>query len=274
MEQHPIPRQITTFEFKLIGFLTIKQFIYILIFFSLGLASYFFTPIPLLNYLVGFMVASVGLAFAFVPINDRPMDIWVKNLIKRLTSPTQYTFKKQNPPIKVLLNSNISSNPQQLVYHIDSQEKLKSYLAQKNPTQTSDYKLSQKQAVNDLLMSPLSFLTPKTKANTNQQQKKTFQQQVEQPKVKKPFISGMVKNHKEIPLAGILIYIKKDENTSPLRILKTNHYGVFLSFNPLNEGDYIFEIKDPKGVYLFDTMKLRLEKENNKPIEIRSKELL
>src|SRR5438270_526220 len=32
MEQHAIPRQITSFEFKLIGFMTLKQFLYLLVF--------------------------------------------------------------------------------------------------------------------------------------------------------------------------------------------------------------------------------------------------
>lgn len=274
MEQHPIPRQITTFEFKLIGFLTIKQFIYILIFFFIGMVGYFLTPIPYLNYFVGFIIGSIGLAFAFVPINDRPMDIWVKNLIKRLTSPTQYTFKKQNPPIKFLLDSNIGSSPQQLNYYIDSQEKLKSYLAQKNPPSTINPQTSQKQTINDLLISPLSFLMPKAKTAVSFKQQSPVQPQKEKPLPKKPFIFGVVKNYKEIPLGGILIYIKKNENDPPLRILKTNHHGVFLSFNPINEGDYLLQAKDPKGSYLFDTIKLRIEKENNQPIEIRSKELL
>src|SRR5450830_869986 len=50
MEQHAIPRQITTFEFKLIGFLTIKQFIYLLIFIPIGLLIFYTFPIPILNF--------------------------------------------------------------------------------------------------------------------------------------------------------------------------------------------------------------------------------
>jgi F-type H+-transporting ATPase subunit alpha len=49
MEQHPIPRQITTFEFKLIGFMTLKQFLYILISIPAGFVVYKVFPIPILN---------------------------------------------------------------------------------------------------------------------------------------------------------------------------------------------------------------------------------
>ena len=73
MDQHPIPIQITTFEFKLIGFLTIKQFIYLVIFVALGLLVYGLTPVPVLNVIFGIIVACIGAAFAFIPINDRPM---------------------------------------------------------------------------------------------------------------------------------------------------------------------------------------------------------
>jgi len=46
MEQHAVPRQITTFEFKLIGFMTLRQFIYLLVFIPLGVVVYFLFPIP------------------------------------------------------------------------------------------------------------------------------------------------------------------------------------------------------------------------------------
>ena len=81
MEQHPIPRQITTFEFKLIGFLTIKQFIYLLISIPIGVLIFYIFPVPILNFFLGLIVVLIGVAFAFVPINDRPMEVWIKNLI-------------------------------------------------------------------------------------------------------------------------------------------------------------------------------------------------
>ncbi|KKP33705.1 MAG: hypothetical protein UR23_C0041G0010, partial [Candidatus Roizmanbacteria bacterium GW2011_GWA2_32_13] len=68
MEQHAIPRQITSFEFKLIGFLTIKQFIYLVISIPIGILIFYTFPVPILNFILGLIVALIGVAFAFIPI--------------------------------------------------------------------------------------------------------------------------------------------------------------------------------------------------------------
>ncbi|MGB9882955.1 MAG: PrgI family protein [Microgenomates group bacterium] len=273
MDQHPIPRQITTFEFKLIGFLTIKQFIYLLVFFSLGYIFFLITPIPLLNYVIGIVIGAIGLALAFLPINDRPLDIWIKNFIKRLTSPTQYTFKKENKPPTILLNLSYSSSPQIVANHLDAQKKLNNYLSSKNQSPPQNNKKNQ---LNNLLSSPLDLLMPKKSTNSSPTQPATSQPNPNQANTqapKQPFISGIVKNFKQTPLAGILIYVKKEGVNQPLRILKTNSHGVFASFNPLPNAEYLLEIKDPKGQYFFDTMKIKVNN-INQPITIQSKEMI
>lgn len=266
MEQHPIPRQITTFEFKLIGFLTVKQFVYLLVFTSLTLIVYYLTPIPFLNYFFAFLVGAGGVAFVFVPINDRSMDIWIKNLIKRLTSPTQYVFKKENKPPKVLVDIVLSSQ-QVAQNYLDAQKKLNNYLSTKNQPAGN----SKKQAV-------INILNSKEESKTPQKSTTTISQKPSQPLTttpqKQPFITGVVRNYKKLPLAGILIYVKKDEKSTPIRIFKTNSHGVFLSYNPFPVGEYVLEVKDPKQVYFFDTMKIRVDNSNNQPIEISSKEML
>lgn len=271
MEQHPVPRQITTFEFKLIGFLTVKQFVYLLIFTGITLIVYYLTPIPILNYFFAFLVGAGGVAFVFVPINDRSMDIWIKNLIKRLTSPTQYTFKKENKPPQILIDISASS-PQIAQNYLDAKQKLNNYLASKNQPQPNN----KKQAINSILNSKQEILVSKKSVNstsqsiTSNQTTKTYATN----QAKQPFITGVIKNYKKLPLGGILVYVKKDANSQPIRILKTNSHGVFLSFNPFPSGEYILEIKDPKQQYFFDTMKIKIESTNNQPIEISSKELL
>jgi len=272
MEQgHPIPRQITTFEFKLIGFLTLRQFLYLVIFIPAGYLTFVLFPIPLLNILFGILVGAIGPALAFVPFNDRPLEVWIKNLIKRLTSPTQYFYKKQNPPLYFLQDLVFVNDPHKVLAHIESQKMLNKYLSQKKPkTITSSNK--KKQQINQLLNSPPSLLSIKSvkkeSAATN-----VFSSSESISSPKKPFLIGVVKNKKMIPLSGILIYIK-DQNGQVLRLLKTNPHGIFATFNPLKEGDYIFELRDPQGSYFFDTMKLKIEGENQKPLEFFSKELL
>lgn len=266
MEQHPIPRQITTFEFKLVGFLTIKQFIYIVIFALLGFVTYVIFPIPIINIILGIFVAAIGPALAFIPINDRPLEVWLRNLIKRLLSPTQYKFQKNNASLSVLQN-NFSGNSATVSAHIDSQQKLSNYLSKNNSGGNS-----KKQSINDLFQNPITINSQPPASAKASSGKPTAN--LQPLSTNESFISGIVKNHNLTALSGILVYVKKPENTNPLRILKTNINGVFATFRPLPEGEYIFEIKDPKETYLFDTIKVKIEKSNNKTLEIISKELI
>jgi hypothetical protein len=266
--EHPIPRQITTFEFKLIGFLTIKQFIYLIVFIPTAYVVYMLFPIPLLNILLAFCVGGLGVALAFVPINDRPMDVWMKNLVKRLTSPTQYTYHKSNSSIYFLKDLFFSSNPHITLTHIESQQKLANYL---NKTRAPSPVNPNKATVIEMLQNPSLLLkkeVPPPAAHPSQSEL------FPSPDYhKKPFFNGTIKNHKLIPLPGIMIYVKDSAN-NVIRILKTNPHGVFATFSPLPAGVYTIETKDPKSTYFFDTMKINLNESSSKPIEIYSKELL
>lgn len=279
MDQHPVPRQITTFEFKLIGFLTLKQFIYLVVFVPLGFIAVKLFPIPYINLFVGVLVAGVGVAFAFVPVNDRPMEVWVRNLLKRLTSATQYEYHKHNPPSFLVEDLFFVEDPHRVLAHVESQEKLAAYLAKTKGTLKPNTK---KANISFLLSKPNEVLvqkkTPQQSIQTStvipKTQTASQPQSIPQPGIKKnAFFAGTVKNNKLIPLPGILIYVK-DEKGNTVRLLKTNPHGVFATFNKLPSGDYTFELKDPKGGYFFDTMKINTVNISQKTLEFHSKELL
>jgi hypothetical protein len=153
---------------------------------------------------------------------------------------------------------------------------LNQYLAQKQP-QSNQIINQKKQQINQLLSSPPSLLSikkekPETKTSSLSEASTTLVS-TSFSSSNKPFLTGVVKNNKMIPLSGVLIYIK-DQNGKVIRLLKTNPHGVFATFNPLPDGEYLFELKDPQGSYFFDTMKLKVESKNQKPLEFFSKELL
>jgi hypothetical protein len=270
MEQHPIPRQITTFEFKLIGFLTIKQFIYLIISIPVGILIFYIFPVPILNFFLGLIVALIGVAFAFFPINDRPMEVSVRNLIKRLSSPTQYFFKKQNPAIYFLKNLVFTNDPHRVMAHIDSQQKLSKYLNSKVPANNKN----RSQEISNLFSDSFSSLLGKKTIKTVNPSSVTNNQPPIAKNIKTPTLTGLIKNYKQVPLAGILVYIKKETNSDPIRILKTNSHGIFVTYNPIPSSEYVFEVKDPKENFFFDTMKVKVENENIKPIEIMSREMI
>ena len=94
MEQHPVPQNVTTFQFRLIGDMTIKQFGYLAggailayISYKLPLPFFFTWPMTVLFALLGF-------GFAFVPIEERPMDVWVLSFLRNVYSPTQFIWHR------------------------------------------------------------------------------------------------------------------------------------------------------------------------------------
>jgi hypothetical protein len=271
MDQHPVPRQITTFEFKLIGFMTLHQFIYLVVFIPLGFLVFRIFPIPILNILLGLITAGAGVALAFFPIMGQPLDFWVRSLARRISSPTQYIYHKENTPIYFFQNLFFEADPHVIFAHVDSQEKLNQYLATKQAAQPQMAQTAaRRQTINEALRQPFSLLK-KQKHPAAVQTAPT--QPTSQGVPKKPFIAGIVRNNKKIPLPGILIYIK-DQKSSPIRLLKTNPHGIFATYSPLTPGDYTFEIKDPKGGFFFDTIKINTTGLADKPLEFYSKELL
>ncbi|MBI2051906.1 PrgI family protein [Candidatus Roizmanbacteria bacterium] len=267
MEQHPVPRQITTFEFKLIGFMTLKQFMYLVVFVPLGYIVYRLTPIPILNVLLALIIAGFGFALAFIPFNDRPLDVLIKNLAKRLISPTQYFYKKQNSPVYFLQNLYFAKDPHLVFSHIESEKKLSRYLAEKGKISQEVKGDEKKKTISAL------FSLPKEEGKETRQAAPKTREVDDQTTHKTPYFTGVIKNNKKIPLPGVLIYVK-DQSGNPVRLLKTNPHGVFATFSKLPPGDYTFEIKDPKGKFFFDTMKMKLNGESVKPLELYSKELL
>lgn len=271
MEQHPVPRQITSFEFKLIGFMTLKQFLFLIAFVPIGVLVYFIVPIPIIRHLLGFLVAMVGVLIAFVPINDRPMDVFIKNLFKRLMSPTQYTYLKHNPPIYFLNKLYFLSDPHHVFSHIDSQEKLNKYLAEHQvpvePDHTPQRVRGVQQALKGAKNMPVAKGTPI--GGGMRPAAAGIQPAAAQ---KHPYLVGVVRTRRETALPGILIYIK-DAASRPVRLLKTNPNGVFATFTALPPADYIIEVKDPKNAHFFDTIKVHLPLAA-RSLDIISRELL
>lgn len=103
-QAHPIPQNVTNFEFHLVGDMTIKQFGYL----AAGLAIAFIvfisiaSSLPFLAYPIMLISAATGAAFAFIPIQERPLDHWVAAFFKAIFQPTKLSYqskilKKEDP---------------------------------------------------------------------------------------------------------------------------------------------------------------------------------
>lgn len=97
-EQHPIPQQISAFQFRLVGDMTLKQFVQIaggaviaLLIYASGLPAYIKWPLILFSF-------GMGAALAFLPLEDRPLGKWIVSFFKSIYSPTVFVWQKMTQP--------------------------------------------------------------------------------------------------------------------------------------------------------------------------------
>lgn len=95
MENHPIPQDVTGFKFKLIGSVTVKQFLYILGGGILAAICFVIPVSPILKLPFCALFGGIGVMLAFVPIEGRPMDVMIKNFLKALPAENQYIYRKK-----------------------------------------------------------------------------------------------------------------------------------------------------------------------------------
>jgi len=99
MDQHPIPQDVTGFQFKLIGTMTVKQFGYVACGVVSAVVLYYLPLHSALGILLKvFLIPTFGASgaiIAFVPIDGRPIDVMTSNFIKALFSPNQYVYHRE-----------------------------------------------------------------------------------------------------------------------------------------------------------------------------------
>lgn len=93
--EHAVPQNVTSFEFHLVGDMTLKQFGYLA---AGSIAAYIafatlFSVLPILSVLLVGLFSITGVLLAFVPIADRPLDHWIVAFFKAIYSPTQGVWK-------------------------------------------------------------------------------------------------------------------------------------------------------------------------------------
>lgn len=127
MEQHPIPQQISSYQFRLVGDMTLKQFFQVaggalisLIFYSSKLPAIVKWPFILFFSLL-------GVALAFLPFEDRPLETWILSFFKSVYSPTIFNWRKMKT--STLFFRNETESPQENVIPSEGQEKMNKYFA-------------------------------------------------------------------------------------------------------------------------------------------------
>ncbi len=95
-EGHPIPQDISGFQFRLIGDMTVKQFSYLAVGAILAWVSFSLPIIGILKFLLAGFFALLAIAMCFLPIDGRPADTMLILFLRALVKPNQYMYKKKN----------------------------------------------------------------------------------------------------------------------------------------------------------------------------------
>ena len=93
-QEHPIPQQISTYTFRLVGDMTLKQFFQVAAGVVLALLVYASSLPPIVKWPVIAIFVLLGIAFAFFTIEERPLETWVVIFFRAIYTPTEFIWKK------------------------------------------------------------------------------------------------------------------------------------------------------------------------------------
>ncbi len=126
MESHPIPQQISSYQFRLVGDMTLKQFFQVaggavvaIIIYSLPLMGIIKWPFIILS-------ALLGVALAFLPIEERPLERWILAFFRSVYSPTLFSWKKTKSTFNYYQDE--ATAPNEKVLYPGGEAKLQEYL--------------------------------------------------------------------------------------------------------------------------------------------------
>lgn len=304
MEQHPIPQQITSYEFKLVGDMTLKQFgkaaggvIIALLINSSKLV--FIIKWPLI-----FIFAAGGLALAFVPFQDRPLETWLMAFIKSIYAPTIYFYKKTSPTnwLEIDLSKELKKGEEEeVIVPIKEDKKVKEFInslpsigRENQAIKSTDVDTSLVEEENPSRPAAASPLDKGDSVEKQQTEEVEIKEEVakaanlglkteklkatgnvvfgEIPMPDIPdlpnLVAGMVldQNHKIVE--GAIIEIQ-DKDGNPSRVLKTNKLGQFKTLTQLSNGKYL--VVTEKENLEFDRVEINLEGKIVEPIKILAK---
>jgi len=101
-------------EFKLIGDLTMRQFAYLCTFGGLAYVVTI-TPTGIFKIPLFILLCGLGIGLAFIPIEERGLDVWIVSFIKAVYSPTQMIWKKEASLPSFFLHDNLDVVKQEMI---------------------------------------------------------------------------------------------------------------------------------------------------------------
>ncbi|MFC1789895.1 PrgI family mobile element protein [Patescibacteria group bacterium] len=130
MQQHPIPQQISSYQFRLVGDMTMKQFLQLAGGVLVALLIYALPIVSFFKWILIIFFVFFGFALAFLPLEDRPLEQWLRAFFKSIYTPTQFVWKKGPLALSLFQDqvSKISENEKKLPPPTPPRQVLNEYL--------------------------------------------------------------------------------------------------------------------------------------------------
>ena len=304
MEQHAIPQQISSYEFKLVGDMTLKQFLKAAAGIIIALLINSTKIAVLIKWPLMFLFGGLGLALAFLPLEDRPLETWIFSFIKSIYTPTIFIYNKKNgdnwlvrsnsgeeEETKPVVNKNlfvsVKKQTTEGTMTLNQKGGFSKLTEIKQEDDQNITSIPNKETIGELKdTSVKEELLPASKTevveeiNTRTQGidinlKKDKLEATGKavfgsiPMPNRPetpnIIVGMATNSEGKIIDGVIIEIQ-DEHGAPTRVIKTNSLGQFKISTPLADGRYL--IIAEKDGYSFDRVNVDLNGQIIDPVKI------
>ena len=305
IQQHPLPQDISSYRFRLIGDMTLKQFASLGVCIVLAIIVYSI-PLPFFfKYPIVFAFLLLGIGMAFVPVQGRSLDIWLIAFIKSIYSPTQYSWKRT--PVDIASSETAVPTKENNLAIAQPETNARIEITQAPvstpaPSPIPEQPTIQKQeatptpepttpAISVSTPSPEPSLAPASQKilaavappiekiaeipESAPQPQKEVVSQSPAPTVNLPIpftpttpntLVGLTLTPSGHILDSVMVEIKKDNLT--LRATKSNKLGQFMFARPLDSG--LFQILAEKEGFSFAPYSLQLTGDIVKPLKIQA----
>ncbi len=109
MQQHAIPQQISSYQFRLVGEMTLKQFFQLAGGFLVALIFYSAPLIGIIKWPFVIVSAILGVCLAFLPLEERPLEKWIFAFFRAIYAPTEFYWQETKVATKFFLDEPAST---------------------------------------------------------------------------------------------------------------------------------------------------------------------
>lgn len=163
MDQHPVPQNVTSFEFKIVGFLTLKQFAVMGVFGVLAFISFISNDNWTIKIVSASLLIGAGVLLTFGQINNIPFSRWLMLFVHAIFSPTERIWIKSALAPTYFTNQYAAPVAASNTLSFDNRQVLTSYLQTLPQGQRSTLDMAEEQRIKSL---GLGTYSPTTRAST------------------------------------------------------------------------------------------------------------